>query len=585
MGFRSLVLAAAVLAAAVVHAQETNITGPIAQAFLSRPDLNSITLNVTLHDDSSISPGYIFLAPYQVLNPGPYIFDNTGALIWTGYSVTGPASSHDFKVCSYNGTDHLCMYQGNQLLGYARGHDLIMDDSFSIVKSIQSGNGLPGADQHEANYDAEGKSIVMTVYDTRAYDLSDYNITDGQGWVMQGCFQDIDIETNDVLFEWHSLDHIDLSAGYILPNTTDVSGDGTSKDSAWDYFHINAVDKFANGDYIVSARHAEALYKIDGTNGSVIWQLGGKTSSFTQNNYNFSFQHDVRVVSENSTTTVISIFDNAYNGFNGSSAFSTGKIIAIDNTTMSSTLLQNYTAPDPAGGIVSASQGNMQILPNGNVFVGFGSQAYVAEFTAEGDPVLYAHFATTGALQYRSYKFNFTSSPKDTPAIYTYARNTSAPTAYYVSWNGATEVDSWTFYSGPSADNLTAVGNVKKVGFESVSTASSFYAYTVAEAVAANGTGIRNSTLTSTFVPGSDLAAKCSEIQCPLVGGSNIEPQVQGLSPTPTAAVASSTPTNTNTASSSTSSSDAKTNAAFQNRVGWTWLGLLGIAGFVLAWT
>ena len=35
-------------------------------------------MNVTLHNDSYITPGYIFIAPYQTTNPGPYIYDNQG---------------------------------------------------------------------------------------------------------------------------------------------------------------------------------------------------------------------------------------------------------------------------------------------------------------------------------------------------------------------------------------------------------------------------------------------------------------------------------------------------------------------------
>ena len=338
------------------------------------------------------------------------------------------------------------------------------------------------------------------------------------------------------------------------------------------------MDRFAGGDYIISARHTDTLYRISAVDGSIIWQLGGKTSDFTQN-YNFSYQHDPRILSENSTTTIISLFDNAYNGFNGSSLFSTGKIIAIDNTTMTSTLLQNYTAPDPSGGLVSASQGNIQVLPNGNVFSGWGSQAYVTEFAADGTPVFYAHFATTGALHYRAYKFNFTSSPVDAPALYTYSRNHSSSTAYYVSWNGATEVASWTFYSGQSADNLTLVGNTKKVGFETVSTTSEFYQFSMAEAVAANGTGLRNSTIVGTFVPGSQLADSCTDTQCPLVDGSMFELAVQSLGATPTApppmSLATGSDSGTGTASSTATSEGSK-------HKGWGLLRLVGFVGLML---
>ena len=280
----------------------------------------------------------------------------------------------------------------------------------------------------------------------------------------------------------------------------------------------------------------ETVYKISGKSGDIIWQLGGKTSSFQmQNNLNYSFQHDARFRGENSTTTIISLFDNAYNGFNGTSYFSQGKVIAVNNATMKADLLMAYGAPDPSGGLVSSSQGNVQYLPNGNKFIGWGSNAYVSESTDDGTPVFYAYFATTGALQYRSFKFNFTGNPTTTPALYTYAKDISSQTAYYVSWNGATEVASWNFYSGSEPTKLHRVGSVRKVGFETTTTVPEYYAYTIAEAVAGNGTALRNSTVIKTFVPSPQLAQSCTDIQCPLIGGYQIEPAVQLIQTTPIA--------------------------------------------------
>ena len=287
--------------------------------------------------------------------------------------------------------------------------------------------------------------------------------------------------------------------------------------------HINAVDKTPDGDYLVSGRHTEALYRISGTNGSIIWELGGKHSSFKQN-FNFSYQHDVRWRAENSTSLTISIFDNGWDGFNGTADFSEGKVIAINNATMSATLVQAYGNPhpygraDPSGGLLSASQGNMQILPNGNVFLGWGSNAFVSESKADGTPVFSAYFAQTGGLHYRAYKFNFTSNPSDVPALYTYAHNDTAPTTFYASWNGATEVASWNYYGGSSAKSMKKLGNTKKIGFETITTQPGFFAFTMTEAVAGNGSALRNSSVIKTFVPGSGLAAVCTEIQCPLIG-------------------------------------------------------------------
>ena len=301
------------------------------------------------------------------------------------------------------------------------------------------------------------------------------------------------------------------------------------------YSHINAVDKNAEGDYLVSSRHTETVYKISGDNGSVLWQLGGKASDFRQLDYSFSYQHDARFISENTTTTIISLFDNAYNGFNRSATFSEGKVIAIDHSTMTSTQMMAFRAPDPSGGLSSPNQGNLQFLPTGNVFLGWGANPYISEFTSDGHPVLYARIATSGVLNYKAYKFNFTSAPKTTPALYAYAHNTSAAMMYYVSWNGATEIASWTFYGGSSKNNLVKLGNVARNGFETVSTQPTFHIYSVAEAVASNGSAIRNSTVVRTFVPESALASACTDNLCPVVGEYQIQSDILSMTSAPVA--------------------------------------------------
>ena len=127
------------------------------------------------------------------------------------------------------------MYQGNQLLGYARGHGLILDNTLTTVKTVQTGGGRPPADQHEFNVINGGKSALMTIFRPVPYDLTAYNITGGQGFIVEGIMQEVDTGSGQVLFEWRSLAHVDPSAGYVLPNTTDISGDGLSMSTAWDY--------------------------------------------------------------------------------------------------------------------------------------------------------------------------------------------------------------------------------------------------------------------------------------------------------------------------------------------------------------
>lgn len=48
----------------------------------------------------------------------------------------------------------------------------------------------------------------------------------------------------------------------------------------WEILHLNAIDKFDDGDYLLSARHMDAIYKISHKDGSIVWQLGGLKNDF-----------------------------------------------------------------------------------------------------------------------------------------------------------------------------------------------------------------------------------------------------------------------------------------------------------------
>ena len=74
---------------------------------------------------------------------------------------------------------------------------------------------------------------------------------------------------------------------------------------------------------------------------------------------------------------------------------------------MTVSLVKAYPHPHAK---IAMSQGNMEVLPNGNVFVGWGSTGYASEFTVDGTVLLDADF--TGSIQsYRCFRY-----PVDGPA-------------------------------------------------------------------------------------------------------------------------------------------------------------------------
>jgi len=108
----------------------------------------------------------------------------------------------------------------------------------------------------------------------------------------------------------------------------------------------------------------------------------------------------------------------------------------------------------------------VQLMPNGNVFVGWGTQPYFTEFAADGTQLMFGQLPP-GVRSYRAFLVDLVGAPADKPAI---VAKVYAAGGYqiYVSWNGATEIDGWRIDAGPNAHALTPVGTSPWTGFETV---------------------------------------------------------------------------------------------------------------------
>ncbi|KAI9653761.1 MAG: hypothetical protein M1821_006956 [Bathelium mastoideum] len=495
-----------------------NWTSPVF-TFQTRPEIHAPIVGFDVLRPELVTPGFIFTAPYRNVDSGVYIYDNYGNLIWASAADHGPTTAHAPHVCSYKGKPHLCYFRGHQHQGYSRGHGVIMDETYRIVKTVESAGHGAVSDMHEFRLVGDGTTALMTVYQPRQYDLSDFKINGGMGWVVDSVFQEVDVETGKLLFEWRSLDHIDPQYSYTMPATTDTSGDGLQPWSPWDYFHINSIDKNKDGDYLVSGRHVAAIYKISGQNGTILWELNGAKPTFKMANFRFSSQHHARWHFENGTHTYLTLFDNASNGVNRTNDWSHGLIVLIDHTEMTATMIAEYGAPDPEGGVSAGSQGSMQLLPNNNVFMGWGEKAYFSEHMSNGLPVMYGKMARpeSWVMIYRCYKFNWTGLPITSPTLWTYSRTGQDLDGmmFYVSWNGATEVRTWNFFTSDSPKGpWTPVANTAWTSFETRAHYNAFRPWSLAQGLDENGRVLGVSAVVKTFVPSPGLASFCSDQGC-----------------------------------------------------------------------
>lgn len=304
-------------------------------------------------------------------------------------------------------------------------------------------------------------TALFTAYPVQSYDLSSYesNLQDPvNGYIMQGVAQEIDIESGDVIFTWHSLDHVDPHSCFTTPADT-----GGSSDNPWDYFHINSIEKDSKGNYLISSRHCSALYYVSGADGSILWTIGGQNSSFTMgDNTIFWYQHDARW-RDNETT--ISLFDNAATGWDAREETARGLLLNIDfdNKTVSvnTEMLPFNRTPSP-------SQGSTELQPNGNWLCGWGQIPYVSEYSPTGELLWAVQFGVGDVQGYRAHRANWTGQPTTQPSLALQNGNDPDDHRLYMSWNGATEVKTWEVLgandTGASPESLW---NVTRDGFES----------------------------------------------------------------------------------------------------------------------
>ena len=169
-------------------------------------------------------------------------------------------------------------------------------------------------------------------------------------------------------------------------------------------------------------------------------------------------------------------------------------------------------------------RGNVQELPNDNIFICWSENGHISEFTPSGDLALEAKFISNRLSIYRAYKFEFTGLPFDPPVMKAYAFGTTADTitiVFYVSWNGATEVAYWQFYgNGIEGSEFLLVGSAKKTGFETIYMAAGYQTLVYAEGFDIEGNSLGRSMVAETIVPsGWDLAGcKTGLCQIPDVG-------------------------------------------------------------------
>lgn len=431
--------------------------------FVTRPDLRPPQVKV-LTRAAGVTDGYVLLtasptAPATAhgslpdgLQAGPLIIDNRGEPVWFAPQSTMHIGDYsgltaNLRQQRYQGKPVLTYWRGDYKIppGFGRGEYAIVDESYREIKVVRAGNGLHG-DVHEFVI-TESDTALMTIYNKAETD---------SGPVWEGVIQELDIATGEVLFEWHSADHV--------PPEESMSP-APSPGGRFPYFHINSVTKDGDDALLISARNTSTIYRIDRHSGEILWRLGGKRSDFDmRTGTTFKWQHHARRQPDGTLT----LFDNA-----SPPETSRALKLELDEQNMVARLRKEYSRPKGAS---SASQGDAQFQDGGNVLVGWGSEPYVTEFTAAGNVLLDAYLGDN-IESYRAFRADWTGQPDEAPAVA--ARDEDDALAVYASWNGATEVAGWRVLGGDDPGRLNKVTEAARAGFETrteVDTAASYVA-------------------------------------------------------------------------------------------------------------
>ncbi|KAJ5558708.1 hypothetical protein N7535_009413 [Penicillium sp. DV-2018c] len=486
-------------------------------SFVTLPEVRALKWEVEYHDRERLAPGYWFVAPYAKITPekptakyqqyqvGPYIYDDSGVLIWAGSPLYDNHNVFDFKpVHNIDDEPYLSFIVGWEYDESKKGHGAIVDHHYQVKNEVQPPEEEHDFNMHEFNIMDGGKTALACTYRSKTINLADFGRPTEESWVTVGGFVELDVETSEILFEWDTFDKIALHESNMFHST-----DSPANSPGWDYVHINAVDKNEDGDYLISLRFTDTIYLISGKDGSIIWRLGGQESNFEQD-FTFSRQHDVKFVSTNDTHHVISLMNNAADERGSVELVSSALVVALDIAAkpMTAKVIRRINRPDSG---LTKLRGSARVLPNDNIFVGWSEYGYSSEHSPNGTLLMTARFDSERYSTYRAYKGEFTGRPNTPPDLVASVygtREQDTTTLIYVSWNGATDVAQWNFYAqADEGGQSVLIGTTNKTDFETMFIADGYMDFVSAEAIDAEGNVLHTSEVKRTSTPSDWKAA------------------------------------------------------------------------------
>lgn len=356
------------------------------------------------------SPGYLYVNPHNVFHPlnqpaYSIVMDHYGTPV---YYKRFPVHTLDFNIQETGDISQFISTSAAGLgIGYGSFHTY--DENMNPLDTFQMGNGYL-AEMHDFQLFNDGSYLLFT-YDAQIVDMSE--IVEGgdpAATVMGAVLQELDADDN-VVFEWSSWDHFDI---------TDATPDVDLTGVFIDYCHINAVERDTDGNILMSFRNTDEFVKVNRATGEMMWRWNSNREdlndiTFLNDEVGFSHQHDIRRL-ENGNLTC---FDNG--NLHGPPPYTRLLEYTVDEENMTAELVSVYPPEFTPGSYFAFATGSNSRQPDGNSTigwgVGFGKLPMVGEVTPDGQ-VTCEMFGvdTTSTYRVRKYPWQPTlfSLSKDT---------------------------------------------------------------------------------------------------------------------------------------------------------------------------
>jgi Arylsulfotransferase (ASST) len=343
-------------------------------------------VTVTAHADAGApTPGW------YLVNSSTYaaVLDTNATPVWYA-SGTSPLNVDAIR------PDTISFMPGSMApFGYASTNQYTIDALDSLTKAAVMTVGS-GTDGHELRLLPNGDYLMFTYPFENDVDLTGLQAY-GEDETIADCeVQEIDSSGN-LVWSWLATDHVDPVKESIEPSVDTINGT-----SVVDVFHFNSIEVDAIGNLLLSSRHANALFYVDRTTGTVLWKVGGSPYNKDGATYvqviddpqtSFNMQHDARFLPNGDIT----LFDD----HGATAGVARGVEYAIDHEANTATF-----AFQSLGIAQSQAEGSFRRYADGESVISWGHSPtdprVITEINADGEDVLDVTFS--GQVSYRAIK-------------------------------------------------------------------------------------------------------------------------------------------------------------------------------------